>query len=299
MPAVTFLTGTVLRSDPDPVKQRPVANALITATSGIGSGETTSDAAGFFSLSLRPAVEPGETVRLTFRHPDYNFLTMAVPVTEELRVVRLAPRTPAGPAEPEKPQIVISNVRLRYALRSISTVDVGSAVRIFAIANKGNVPCNGRQPCSPDGKWKAAIDSISLDAGPDQQFRNARVSCIAGPCPFTKIEADEFSRGGRVIRAAVRNWSDTVAYLLEAEVAQVVASDIIRHSYPVIFGRTMNFTLPPPALGPSIEAEVDSLPIVFPLGPNLTLSWAVCRMEVGADRTRLYRCELKPPYRFK
>ena len=49
-----------------------------------------------------------------------------------------------------------------------------------------------------------------------------------------------------MIRAAVRNWSDTVAYLLEAEVAQVVASDVIRHSYPVIFNRTMNFTLPRP-----------------------------------------------------
>ncbi|HZN24249.1 MAG TPA: hypothetical protein VFB75_08470, partial [Burkholderiales bacterium] len=132
-----------------------------------------------------------------------------------------------------------------------------------------------------------------------KQFRNARVSCIAGPCPFTAIHADRFSSGGRVISAAVRNWGDPVTYLMEAEVIQTMDSDLIRHTYPVTFGSLMNFTLPPPAQGPAIEAEMDGLQIVFPLGPKLKLSWAVCAQQTGAGGAKLYRCELNPGYRFK
>ena len=46
-------------------------------------------------------------------------------------------------------------------------------------------------------------------------------------------------------------------------------SELIRHAYPVTFGRSMNFTLPAVASGPSIEADVDGAQIVFPLGPEL------------------------------
>jgi hypothetical protein len=78
-----------------------------------------------------------------------------------------------------------------------------------------------------------------------------------------------------------------------------MASDLIRHTYPVIFGRWMSFTLPATAQGPSIEAEVDEVSVVFPLGPRLKLSWAECKLELGSDGTKLYRCELKPDYRFE
>jgi hypothetical protein len=61
----------------------------------------------------------------------------------------------------------------------------------------------------------------------------------------------------------------------------------------------MNFTLPATAQGPSIEAELNGAEIVYPLGPELILSWASCNMELRADRTKLYRCELKAGYGFK
>jgi hypothetical protein len=163
---------------------------------------------------------------------------------------------------------------------------VGTTVRTFDVVNKGNVPCGRNPPCSPDGKWKATVGSVSLDTGEQgKQFRNARVSCIAGPCPFSTIELDRFSLGGRMITASVRNWSDPVTYLIEAEVIQTMESELIRHTYPVTFGRTMNFTLPAIATGPSIEADVNGSQIVFPLGPELRLSWASCRFESPSDGT--------------
>jgi hypothetical protein len=139
---------------------------------------------------------------------------------------------------------------------------------------------------------------LTLDAGDNKNFRNVRVSCIAGPCPFSAIESDRFSRGGREITVSVRNWSDRVTYLLEAEVVQTMESEMIRYTYPVMFGRSMNFTLPGTGTGPVIEADVDGSEIVFPLGPQLRLSWATCRLETGADAAKQYRCELKPGYRF-
>src|SRR5438045_7766320 len=126
----------------------------------------------------------------------------------------------------------------------MAEVNIGSVVQVFQIENKGNVPCNGQDPCSPDGKWKAAIGGASLDAGAGNEFRNARVSCIAGPCPFTKIENDGFSRDTQKISASVRVWSDTATFLLEAEVFHPMVTDIVHESHPVIFGRALNFTLP-------------------------------------------------------
>jgi hypothetical protein len=167
------------------------------------------------------------------------------------------------------------------------------------VVNTGNVPCGDRSFCSPDGKWKAAIGSLPLDAGEGQEFQNVRVSCIAGPCPFAKIESDGFSRGGRKIDVSVRAWSDTVTFLVEAEVVHSMLSDVIRQAYPSIFGRDMTFTLPPTGQGPSIEAEVNGFDIVYPLGPDLSISWASCNVQVASNRTKLYSCELKPGYRFQ
>ena len=50
-----------------------------------------------------------------------------------------------------------------------------------------------------------------------------------------------------------------------------MVSDLVRESYPVIFGQTLNFSLPLLAEGPSIEAEINGDSIVFPLGPDLFL----------------------------
>jgi hypothetical protein len=87
---------------------------------------------------------------------------------------------------------------------------------------------------------------------------------------------------------------------VEAEVFHDAISSNVRELYPVIFGETLHFTMPATQEGVSIEAEIDGAPMVFPLGPDLFLSWATCttRHSSDADKTTVYRCELKPGYRF-
>ena len=177
--------------------------------------------------------------------------------------------------------------------------NIGTGAKTFQIPNTGNIPCNKSRPCSPDGNWKAAVASESLDAGEGSEFRNARVSCIAGPCPFTRIDSDGFSQGGRHIKVTVRNWSDTTTFLLQAEVFHHQINNVVRVAYPVILGTSLNFTLPPSAEGPSIEADVNGENIVFPLGPNPVLSWADCNVSVDKNQAKLYRCDLKSDYRFQ
>src|SRR5439155_1337906 len=154
------------------------------------------------------------------------------------------------------------------------------------------IACKGQHPCSPDGKWKAALGSASLDAGPGNELRDARASCIAGPCPFTEIESNHIPQGEQLISVTARNWSDTATFLLEAEVFHPMVSDIIHESYPVIFGEGLNFTLPSAAEGVNIQAEIDGQTVIFPLGPSLFLSWASCNSRVNPDQTRVYRCAL-------
>jgi hypothetical protein len=241
---------------------------------------------------------------VSFRHPAYEPLDLNVQ-TERLdthndlyvaAMVAIAKK----PAESSHLQSVVSNIRVRYTINSRTETNVGSAVKTFQVVNQGNVTCDHQTPCSPDGKWKAASTSASLDAGADNVFDNVRASCIAGPCPFTRIDSSGFAHGGRNIRVSALNWSDTATFLMEAEVFHTAISSNVRKLYPVIFGRTLNFTLPPTEEGVSLEAEMDGSPMVFPLGPDPYLSWATCTVRTGPEkeRTAVYRCELKPGYRF-
>jgi hypothetical protein len=203
-----------------------------------------------------------------------------------------------GPVATKPTTFISSNVSIRYSEKSSTVIDVGSAAKTFEVVNTANIDCKHQNPCSPDGKWKAAIGAISLDAGEGNKFQKPRVSCIAGPCPFTKIDSNRLAEGDRVLNVSVRNWSDPATFLVEAEIVHPMIGDIVRQSYPSILGRNLSFTLPAGAEGVSIEAEVDGSRIVFPLGPDMCLSWAECNVEVAKDRTSTYRCELKSAFEF-
>lgn len=293
-----FFLGAVIRQDNDPRKELPIANVEISAAVGLAEAKCRSDSSGFFRLALSARVSPVQPVTLHFRHPGYQPLDLTEISSNGIYIARMVQIPHEASVEPIHTEVVVANVRVRYSVKAKTELNVGSAVRTFQVVNTANVPCLDRRPCSPDGKWKAAIGSISLDVGQGNEFRNARVSCIAGPCPFTRIESDNFSESGHVINVAALGWSDTTTFLLEAEVVRSAVSDIVRQSYPVIFGEALNFILPGGAEGVCIEAELSGQPIVFPLGPDLLLSWADCNARVNGGQTKVYRCELKPGYRF-
>jgi hypothetical protein len=297
-PRTIQLAGAVIRQSADPRNQTPIENAVI-GVAGTAVGTVKSDFSGAFRITLPRGVAPGEPVTLTFRQPDYKPLDMQENITDQLYIARMMPLHEDSESEAGAAATVLANTMVRYTTEITTTENVGTGVRTFQVENSGNVPCDKHPPCSPDGKWKAAVGSASLDAGAGNEFTDARVTCIAGPCAFTKIESDGFSHGGRTIRVSILDWSDTTTFLLQAEVFRPQVGNVIRQLYPVIFGRAMNFTLPNTAEGPSIEAEVNGTRIVFPLGPAPMLSWADCDVRVERNQAKDYRCVLKAGFRFK
>ena len=304
-PRSLTIQGAVIQKDSDPRKELPITGAEVAASDGITRETTQSDASGYFTLTFPEAVLPNQTLQLTFQHPDYETTKLNLQpglrlTSRELFVARMAPLTEKPPPDVKGPVELVSNIRVRYTVNSQSEENVGSAVRTFQVVNKGNVPCDGHGPCSPDGLWKASTGSISLDAGPGNEFRNVRGSCIAGPCPFTRLDSSGYVNGGRNISASAVDWSDTTTFLIEAEVFRTAMASRVRYLYPVLFGQTMHFTLPPTQEGVTIEADVGGTPMVFPLGPELYLSWATCTTHKSNDseQTNVYRCELKPGYKF-
>lgn len=304
-PRSVVIQGAVIRQDPDPRRQLPIGGVQVTATDGVITASTQSDASGYYRLTFRENIWPGQVLQITFKRSDYRPYYLALPLrfraaTKKLYVAEMTPRSAEKEPTPGQKASVITNIRIRYTVNSEATMNVGSEVKTFTVTNEPNVPCNRQGPCSPDGNWKAAVDSATLDAGAGNEFQNVRASCIAGPCPFTRIDSSGFERGGRVITASALDWSSSATFLLEAEVFRKSIVSGVRESYPVIFGRTLNFVLPGSQEGASIEAELDGAPMVFPLGPELYLDWATCNSRPSRDNanSNVFRCELKPGYKF-
>ena len=304
-PAFTTIQGAVIRSDADARKQLPLAGVSIIATRNEKAYTAQSDGSGYFKIVFPDVLWPGQVVDLNFQQGDYRQLDLNLKMeyrstVRQLIVVAMEPLSVQTSSDSSTPASVVSNIRIRYTVNREEAQNIGSAVRTFQVTNQGNVPCRHQSPCSPDGVWKASSGSVTLDAGVGNEFRNVRASCIAGPCPFTRISPEGFNESGRTVVATAEDWSDTATFLLEAEVFRTSIDSGVRSSYPVVYGRTLNFTLPPTQEGVSIEADIDGTPMVFPLGPDLSLSWAVCasRTEKQGDHSTVYQCELKPGYRF-
>lgn len=297
--ATIQVVGAVIVQNDDPRKELPIAGVEVTASDGVTVTRTKTDTNGYFAFKFRKRllrVHP--IIALTFSHSDYQPAEMTVQPGSDITIAKLVSTKPLKPVDSGGPKQTIGNLTVRYSIKSPAVATVGSVVRSFEVQNMGNVPCNGHPPCSPDGRWKAAAGSTTLDAGAGNEFRNARASCIAGPCPFTKLDTGDLTRPGRTISVSATVWSDTAIFLVEAEVVHPMQNDVVRTSYPVIFGDALNFTLPHAAEGVSLQAEVNGQNIVFPLGPALKLSWADCQTRSNPDETRVYRCELKPGYRW-
>jgi hypothetical protein len=291
--------GAVTVEDSDTRKQLPIANVEITSTTPFDVSPGKSDSSGFFKIKLTKNVKKGRAIKLKFRHPDYRPLEVDEIASDKIFVVRMVPLVRKIDDTSNRPLVNVANIRVRYSMKAMRTVNVGSAVQTFQVNNVGNVPCKQQPPCSPDGKWKATIGSATLDAGLGNAFQNPRVSCIAGPCPFTRIDSDDSTTPNQKVTVSARVWSDPATFLVEAEVVHTMQSPIDHQSYPVIFGSALNFTLPTDAEGVSLEADISGKTIIFPLGPDLFLTWANCTATTIREDTSLYRCALKPGYRFQ
>ena len=167
---------------------------MITASDGVTSVRTESEASGFFKLVFESDMLSGKPIVVSFRHPQYEPVDLTVQTgtlgtPDRLYVAALVPIAPKKVVRSSAPEVAVTNIRVRYTTNSRTDTNVGSAVRTFEVENTGNVPCDHKGPCSPDGKWKAASASATLDAGADNTFGNVRASCIAGPCPFTRIDS--------------------------------------------------------------------------------------------------------------
>ena len=151
------------------------ATSVVTATDGLMTVRTQSDASGYFNLKFRENVWPGQTVTLSFRQPRLRGLRRDVhpgirSTTQKLYVAELAPTAPTLRQNQPKKHPIVSNIRIRYTVNSQGDTNIGSAVQTFQVVNQGNVPCNRQAPCSPDGLWKATTGSVTMDAGPDQSI---------------------------------------------------------------------------------------------------------------------------------
>lgn len=241
---------------------------------------------------------------LGFEHSGYEPLKLPVTIQlrsslRELIVAAMSPAAGESQGNESVRETAVSNIRVRYTVNSEHQENVGSEVKTFEVVNQGNLPCGHQHPCSPDGRWKASNGSIQIDAGAGNEFRDARATCIAGPCPFTKIDASGFAEGGRVMNVTALDWSGTATFLVQAEVSHTSILSEVRISYPVVFGRGFTFTVPPTAEGTSLVAELGGNEVVFPLGPDLNLSWATCAVRKGISAINsVYQCELKPGYGF-
>jgi hypothetical protein len=301
-PRIVKIQGAVIRHSSDPRDELPVGGAIITAYDSTTRVTTVSGDTGYFVLRFPERIWPKELVNLTFRHPDYKPMDESLLIgphikVNDLYVVEMI-STAAPPPAPVAHPTPVSDIRIRYTVNDRTDTNVGSMVKVFSVKNQGNVPCNKSKFCSPSGRWKAAEDSVTLNAGPGNVYQNVRVSCIAGPCPFTRIDSRGYDHGGQKIVVSATDWSDTATFLIESEVYQEAIASKLRLSYPVKYGRVLHFTAPATAEGVTIEATVGGTPVVFPLGPDLYLSWGVCNSRKGPGNDTIYQCELKQGYSF-
>ena len=102
---------------------------------------------------------------------DLSVTTGRLAVPKKLYIAAMVPLPQKSETNSANQSVVVGNIRVRYTINNRNETNVGSAVKTFEVVNQGNVPCGHAPLCSPDHAWKAASNSVSLDAGPDSLER--------------------------------------------------------------------------------------------------------------------------------
>src|ERR1700728_461990 len=124
------IEGAVIRRDADPNKELPIAGVAITASDGVRSATTESDAAGYFNFVLQKGVLTDRPVTVTFRDSNYEPLDLTVQtgrlaIPKQLYVAALVPIPVKGVTSTSRPQTVVSNIRVRYTINTRTDTNVG------------------------------------------------------------------------------------------------------------------------------------------------------------------------------
>src|SRR5260370_30527571 len=72
------IEGAVIQRDADTKKEAPIQDVVITASDGVTTATTRSEASGYFKLVLEKGVLSGTPVMVSFRHPSYEPLDLNV-----------------------------------------------------------------------------------------------------------------------------------------------------------------------------------------------------------------------------
>ena len=145
------IRGAVVTSDPDPTKELPIADVKITVV-GPQISTVHSDTSGSFNIVMRRPLPLSEPITLQFRHPDYLPLDLHNVDGDKLYVAHLIPKAHA--AADQGSEAAIAHVVAEYFISATTKVNMGSAVKTLEVVNRGNMPCQGQGPCSPDGNGK-------------------------------------------------------------------------------------------------------------------------------------------------
>ena len=156
------IRGATIEQDVEPRMQSPIQDVVISVANDPEAAKVKSDFSGYFKLTLHPHTKRGEPITLEFRHPEFEPVDLKASAGSELYVVRMVPIHRQVPVQPNLPAITVANVFVRYAIETMAMVNVGAGVKTFEVPNKGNIPCRGHLPCSPDNKWRATIGSASV-----------------------------------------------------------------------------------------------------------------------------------------
>src|SRR5580693_4085116 len=135
------IEGAVVQRDADTKKELPIEGVVITASDGVRSAATRSDAAGYFKLVLHKRVLSDLPIKVTFRHPRYEPLDLTVQTgrlqtPDQLYIAAMVPIVPKvvvppgpkSPVRPARPPTQVSNIRVRYTINNRTQTNVGFAV---------------------------------------------------------------------------------------------------------------------------------------------------------------------------
>jgi hypothetical protein len=111
------IEGAVIRRDADANKELPIAGVAITASDGVRTATTESDAAGYFSLVLQKTVLSDRPVTVSFRDSNYEPLDLTVQtgrlaIPKQLYVAAMVPIPAKIVASASRTQTVVSNIRV-------------------------------------------------------------------------------------------------------------------------------------------------------------------------------------------